>query len=145
MTPELVEVAWLPHDALARARARLRESEAAARRARELADLDPRLDRWAEVLTRVYLNDETTLLRLVLASDPTHGGRHPESSEKYPRPLAGVAIGDEVLLAVPVPDLGDSPASPNDPDRMELVIAPRSAIRDIAGGLPVRVYAPDWA
>lgn len=139
---DLDDAQRLGWDVLDLAIARLHESEARAARSRELADLDPRLERWHEFELRASLDARTELLRVVLMTDPSREYRGGPCLEKYRREPVGVTFNGRVYLAIPDPNRDGAVDGPGQPDAMLLVVVDRAAIRDVEGGLPPEAYTP---
>ena len=130
--------AW---DIMDRRIARWREAVAFAERARELADIDRRLDRWAELESAEACHAERVLVRAILATAPDFD-MFRARPEKYPVPPRGVISGKTMYLAYPDPYQDGGPFGDGRPDVMRLLVVDRAAIVDATAGLTPLVYSP---
>ena len=131
---DLDAVRDLPWDILDRAIARLHETEARAERARSLAELDRRLDKWAEHEGGLAVDAKTDLIRAILTTSAEFSGRSTVRPEKHLWPAIGVTMGDRSYLVIPDPYQEGAEHRRNGPDRMMLTIFDRGAIDDITNG-----------
>ena len=135
------DIQELPWHIIDRAAARLVETTAQAERARDLAELDRRLDRWAELLTSMAGDARTELLRIILATSPDFDRVWIYNPEKRRQPARAVMFADKVYLAVPDPSQ-DGKERSDGPDIMTLVVMDRAGILDAAGGLDLASMSP---
>ena len=131
--------AW---DIIDRCIARWQEAKMRAERCRYLANIDERLDRWAELEAAEMCHAERVLVRAILATAPDLKRSRPPRPEKYPAPARGVISGKTLYLAYPDPYQEGEPGGDGKPDAMRLLVVDRAAIVDATAGLPPGVYAP---
>ena len=138
---DLTEARDLPRAIIARAVERWGETTARAERARDLAELDRRLDKWAEHAGGLAVDAERDLVRAILTVAGDFD-RHPSVyPEKLDWPEIGVTLGSTVYLVVPDPDRVGEPRN-DGPDRMTLVVVGRDAIHDMTGGHDIATFNP---
>ena len=130
--------AW---DIMDRRIARWREAQAFAERARELAGIDRRLDRWAELESAEACHAERALVRAILATAPDYN-LYRSRPEKHAAAARGVISGKLMYLAYPDPYRDGEPEGDDKPDVMRLLVVDRAAIVDATAGLPPAIYSP---
>ena len=147
-TPEdLADAGDLAWSILDRAIARYHEAEPRAERARELAQLDRRLDKWAELEGGSAWDARRELIRAILTTAPNFTDRPVTYPEKHVWPTIGVTMGDRTFVCCPDPYQDGEPYQKGEswlagPDRMLLVVMDTAAIRDITRGLPIADFTP---
>ena len=104
-TAEDIEAArTLGRDVVGRAIGRYHEAAHDSRRALELAELDPRLSRWAELAVAVAGQTATDLLRAILATSPNFGSCSVFQSERLRWRRGGSSARGHCTLAIPDPE-----------------------------------------
>ncbi len=139
---ELEDAQALPWTILDRLIARFEETAANADRAEELALVDERLGKWAELEVNLAVDARCALTEAIILSSPHFEVQPVRTCDRFRRPALGVRSNGKVYLVHPDPEQDGQAEGYDKPPIMKLVVFAGDAVVDMESASQFAAVVP---